>query len=46
MVRVLTSLIFKGIEWGLRKYMSTKIRGMVHKGLLAPQGLYDILAIQ
>ena len=39
MFRVLTSFIFKGIEWGFRKYMSTKIPGMVNQGLLVPQGL-------
>ena len=39
MVRVLTGLIFKGIEWGFRKYMCTKIPGMVNQGLLAPQGI-------
>ena len=39
MFRVLTSFILKGIDWGFRKYMSTKIPSMVHQGLLAPQGL-------
>ena len=39
MFKVLTSFILKGIEWGFRKYMSMKIPGMVHQGLLAPQGL-------
>ena len=45
MFRVLTSFISKGIEWGCRKYMSTKIPpGIVHQGLLVPQGLYfDIM---
>ena len=38
-VPMVTSLIFKGIEWGFRIYMSTKIPVMVHQGLLAPQGL-------
>ena len=39
MFRVLTSLILKEIDWGFRKYMSTKIHGMMHQGLLVPQGL-------
>ena len=39
MFRVLTSFILKGIELGF-EYMSTKIPGMVHQGLLVPQGLY------
>ena len=30
MFGVLTSFSLKGIEWGFRKYMSTKIPGMVH----------------
>ena len=38
-VRVLTSVILKGIEWALRKVYHTKIPGMVHQGLLAPQSL-------
>ena len=37
--RVLTSVILKGIEWALRKVYPTKIPGMVHQGLLAPQSL-------
>ena len=35
--RVLTSVILKGIEWAFRKVYPTKIPGMVHRGLLAPQ---------
>ena len=38
-VRVLTSVIFKGIVWAFRKLYPTKIPGMVHQGLLAPQRL-------
>ena len=38
--RVLTSVILKGIEWAFRKVYPTKIPGMVHQGLLAPQSLY------
>ena len=37
--RVLTSVILKGIEWASRKVYPTKIPGMVHQGLLAPQSL-------
>ena len=37
--RVLTSVILKGIEWAVRKVYPTKIPGMVHQGLLAPQSL-------
>ena len=37
--RVLTSVILKGIEWAFRKVYPTKIPGMVHQGLLAPQRL-------
>ena len=37
--RVLTSVILKGIEWAFRKVYPTKIPGMVHQGLLAPQSL-------
>ena len=37
--RVPTSVILKGIEWAFRKLYSTKIPGMVHQGLLAPQSL-------
>ena len=36
---VLTSVILKGIEWAFRKVYPTKIPGMVHQGLLAPQSL-------
>ena len=36
---VLTSVILKRIEWAFRKVYSTKIPGMVHQGLLAPQSL-------
>ena len=39
MVRVLASLIFKRIEWGFRKYMSTQNPGMVHQDLSTAQGL-------
>ena len=38
--RVLTSVILKGIEWAFRKVYPSKILGMVHQGLLAPQSLY------
>ena len=37
--KVLTSVILKGIEWAFRKVYPTKIPGMVHQGLLAPQSL-------
>ena len=37
--RVQTSVILKGIEWAFRKVYPTKIPGMVHQGLLAPQSL-------
>ena len=37
--RVLTSVILNGIEWTFRKVYPTKIPGMVHQGLLAPQSL-------
>ena len=37
--RVLTRVILKGIEWAFRKVYPTKIPGMVHQGLLAPQSL-------
>ena len=40
-VRVLTSVILKGIGWAFRKLYPTKIPGMVHQGLLAPQRLCD-----
>ena len=36
---VLTSVILKGIDWAFRKVYPTKIPGMVHQGLLAPQSL-------
>ena len=39
-VRVLTSVILKGIGWAFRKLYPTKIPGMVHQGLLAPERLY------
>ena len=42
-VRVLTSVILKGIGWAFRKLYSTKIPGMVHQGLLAPQHLIFII---
>ena len=42
MFRMLTIFILKEIEWGFRKYMSTKIPGMVHQGLLVPQGLITL----
>ena len=38
-VRVLTSVILKVIGWAFRKLYPTKITGMVHQGLLAPQRL-------
>ena len=38
--RVLTSVILKGIKWAFRKVYPTKIPGMVHQGLLAPQSLF------
>ena len=38
--RVQTSVILKGIKWAFRKVYPTKIPGMVHQGLLAPQNLY------
>ena len=38
-VRVLTSVILKGIGWAFRKLYPSKIPGMVHQGLLAPEGL-------
>ena len=38
-VKVLTSVILKGIGWVFRKLYPTKIPGMVHQGLLAPQRL-------
>ena len=38
-VRVLTSVILKGIGCAFRKLYPTKIPGMVHQGLLAPQRL-------
>ena len=41
-VRVLTSVILKGIEWAFRKLYPTKIPGMVHQGLLAPQRLLPL----
>ena len=39
-VRVLTSVILKVIGWAFRKLYPTKIPGMVHQGLLAPQRLH------
>ena len=39
MARVLTSVILMGIEWAFRKLYPTKIPGMVHLGLLAPERL-------
>ena len=38
-VRVLTSVILKGIGWAFGKLYPSKIPGMVHQGLLAPEGL-------
>ena len=38
-VRVLTSVILKGIGRAFRKIYPTKIPGMVHQGLLAPKRL-------
>ena len=43
--RVPTSVILKGIEWAFRKVYPTKIPGMVHQGLLAPQSLRGDLYI-
>ena len=40
-VRVLTSVILKGIGWAFRKIYPTKIPCMVHQGLLAPKRLID-----
>ena len=42
-VRVLTSVILKGIGWAFRKLYPTKIPGMVHQGLLAPKGLKKLI---
>ena len=42
-VRVLTSVILKGIGWAFRKLYPSKIPGMVHQGLLAPEGLQPAL---
>ena len=42
-VRVLTSVILKGIGWAFRKLYPTKIHGMVHQGLLASQRLYPFI---
>ena len=42
-VRVLTSVILKGIGWAFRKLYPTKIPGMVHQGLLAPERLDSFL---
>ena len=42
-VRVLTSVILKGIRWAFRKLYPTKIPGMVHQGLLAPERLMYLL---
>ena len=41
--RVLTSVILKGIGWAFRKLYPTKIPGMVHQGLLAPQRLAGLV---
>ena len=41
-VRVLTSVILKVIGWAFRKLYPTKIPGMVHQGLLAPQRLLEL----
>ena len=38
-VRMLTRVILKGIGWAFRKLYPSKIPGMVHQGLLAPEGL-------
>ena len=38
-IGVLTSVILKGIGWAFRKSYPSKIPGMVHQGLLAPQRL-------
>ena len=43
-VRVLTSVILKEIGWAFRKLYPTKIPGVVHQGLLAPQRL-DVLIL-
>ena len=45
-VRVLTCVILKGIGSAFRKLYPTKIPGMVHQGLLAPQRLLVILAFR
>ena len=44
-VRVLTSVILKGIGWAFRKLYPTKIPGMVHQGLFAPQRLKGLRTI-
>ena len=44
-VRVLTSVILKVIGWAFRKLYPTKIPGMVHQGLLAPQRLNSMLMV-
>ena len=46
MFRVLTSVILKGIEWGLEKNMSKKTPGIVHQGALVSQGLIGALMFQ
>ena len=40
-VRVLASVILKGIGWAFRKLYPLKIPGMVHQSLLAPQRLVE-----
>ena len=44
-VRVLTSVILKGIGWAFRKLYPSKIPDMVHQGLLAPEGLSMVCLI-
>ena len=40
------SVILKGIEWAFRKVYPTKIPGMVHQGLLAPQSVAILYVAQ
>ena len=44
--RVQTSVILKGIEWAFRKVSLTKINGLVHQGLLAPQSLIGFFPLK
>ena len=43
--KMLTSVILKGIGWAFRKLYPSKIPGMVHQGLLAPQRLLSYRVI-